>query len=157
MIQTIKIVAVNICIVMIITGVFSVLVPGKSFEKILKFAISLFFVCSVAVPMFSGELSLDFSFDTDFISEYESEFYLSAEESVIKLSEEKIMLAIDEILTQNGISAKKIEVNINIDENDSINITNVEISITENDEIFTLKIKEIVLREVGITPKIIID
>ncbi len=152
--EMIKTIAINICIVMIITGIFSVLVPSKNFEKILSFAISLFFVCSIAIPLIRGELKFDFTPQNEYLSSFENDLDMSMDDSVKSLAQNNLTSVIDELLRQNDIIAKKIDVSINITEDDSININNVKIHISENDEIFELKIKEIILREVGITPEI---
>ena len=46
--------AVNICITLAATAVFSMLVPNGSMEKVLKFTISLFFVCCLLTPFLVG-------------------------------------------------------------------------------------------------------
>lgn len=46
--------AVNICITLVVTGVFSMLIPHGSMEKVMKFATSVFFLCCLLLPFFTG-------------------------------------------------------------------------------------------------------
>lgn len=45
--------AMSVCLAALAAGIAGMLAPRGNLEKILKFAVSLFFLCSVLVPLFS--------------------------------------------------------------------------------------------------------
>ena len=62
--------AVNICITLAATAVFSMLVPNGSMEKVLKFTISLFFVCCLLTPFLVGLPQIDWEAQTTYQADY---------------------------------------------------------------------------------------
>lgn len=61
--EQIKMIATSICVTAVITGIFTLLVPNNSFDKVMRFSISLFFIAAIVSPIFTQGLKFDFNFN----------------------------------------------------------------------------------------------
>ncbi len=53
--EMIRSIGASICITIIVTGIFSILVPGKNMEQTIQLAVGLFFLASIVLPIVNGD------------------------------------------------------------------------------------------------------
>lgn len=61
--------AISICVTAVVTGIFTLLVPDNSFDKVMQFSISLFFVAAIVSPIFVKGIKFDFKLDLSQLKE----------------------------------------------------------------------------------------
>ncbi len=152
--EGIRMIGMSLCVTAAVTALFSMLVPDNRMEKVLRFAVSLFFLTSLVSPFLSG--GLDFHMDLSVPDSAQSDPGLaqSVESQFTGLAEKKVASAVEKALAQEGIPVKKVQVSININEDGGISITKMCITVNGEEHPDTGKIAETVKREVGFTPEI---
>ena len=141
--------AVNICITLVVTGVLSMLIPHGSMEKVMKFATSVFFLCCLLLPFFTGlpELKLD----TEAAAAAD---YADIEETMQKqfgmLSKSNIERIVQNILEAEEITAEKIEADIHISEDNSVSINKVCVVLSERDSGRREEVRELLRQQTGL-------
>lgn len=150
--EGIKIIGTSICITLVATTIFSMLVPNSKLDKVLRFAISLFFLTSLISPFTTAKL--DFSIDLSDIESERGQYQLQAEvdKQFSALAQKNLENSLGRILQTNGINVEKVVVLINKSDIDNISITKLTVYTDGGDN---QKINEIIKKEVGIMPKII--
>lgn len=153
--EAVRFIGTSICITAVITSIFSMLVPDTRLDKVLKFAISLFFLTGLISPFLSE--GLDFHVD---LSLQQSSVQPESMEQAVQsqfsaLAQRNLESALTTLLKQEGLPVRKVETTIHIDEQDGISITKVTVSpgmrITPAQ---AAQIQEIVKRETGILPEV---
>lgn len=152
----IRTVATSICFTLICTGVFSILVPGKGMERVLKFAIGLFFLSSLVLPFTQNHLDFSFSMSRSDREPETQNLEQSFQRNFIELAKRNLELEIDRILNENQIESEKTEITVNINADNSIDITKIVIQIPEDIRSETGKITGLIEKEVGILPEIVV-
>lgn len=142
--EAIRSIAVSVCITMAVTGILSILIPSKSMEKTIKLAVGLFFLSSIVLPFTNGQLSFDFDLEIPDEQVIHEDLEVSIQQNMQALTEQRLEQAATELLGQEKIIPEKVEVNINIAEDNSITITKVKMMLSPQDR----------KREAGITPLI---
>lgn len=132
--DTIRQIATSICITMVATGIFSMLVPNRSMQKTLKFTISLFFLCCVVIPFVDAEIeweSLAAGASTD------EQVSVSYEEQVnkqlLEMTKSNLSENIRQELERSGIEAENVVVSAHIDEMNSISINEINLVLRSGD------------------------
>lgn len=153
----IKSIVTMVCLTLIITGIFSILVPKSSMERVMKFAISLFFLAGVVIPIAKGEFK--FSFDTQQIkaTEYQTKIKENTKDTITILSEKKLESKIKSLLQENNINCTKVDINIHINKNDSIDISKFIVTLSKDSNLDLMTVERLIVKEVGVKPKIIIE
>ncbi len=120
-----------ICVVLVVTGIFSMLLPSGNTVKSVKFAIHLFLIISVVSPVFN--VNADFykmSYRYDIT---ENETYTNLNElyndGIIKSFKNELIIITEAIFEKYGIIPEKIEILTNVNRNQSIDITKVNITL----------------------------
>ncbi|MEG0615343.1 MAG: stage III sporulation protein AF [Oscillospiraceae bacterium] len=114
-------------------SILDMLYPNKKFTKQLRIVFSLIFIIGIFSPLVAG--NVEFSFPTALEIKETPEYSVmqtNVEKQLNKKIEENISLALTKKLEANGIAVKNIFVNINIAQDNSISINEVNI-ISEND------------------------
>ena len=154
--ESIRLIGTSICFTAVVASIFSMLVPDSRLDKVLKFAISLFFLTGLVSPFLSG--GLDFHVD---LAPAQSTASAERMEEAVQaqfaaLAQRRVESAVAEVLRQEGLPVRKVETAIHIDESDGISITNVKVS---PGELITPaqaeQIKAVVKRETGIFPEVL--
>lgn len=153
----VKSVITMICLTLIITGIFSILIPKSSMEKIMKFAISLFFLTGIVIPILRGDF--DFSFDIGEIKavEYQQTLKQNTKNTITILSEKKIEYQIKSILKANDINYIKVDINIHINDDDSIDISKFIVMLSKDNKTDLKTVEQLIVKEVGIKPQIVLE
>lgn len=151
--EAIKTIGASICLTIVATSIFSMLMPNTKLDKILKFAISLFFLASLVSPF--ANASFDFHIDLDAIAPQQTtnQVKTAMDNSFSELAAMNLEAGISRMLKQNGIAVKKTQVIINKSELDNITISKLIVHVDENAtaDSMTPKIQELIKREVGKT------
>ena len=151
--------ALTICITAIGGAIFSILTPNNNSEKLIRFVCCLFFLSAVISPIITNPVNFDISSAMEYTMPGLDDNALQegVKNQTEKAAERVIYTAAEKILHENSIKVKKIEINININEDNSILINRLAVHI---DEIFKNNIEEIkdlLEKEVGIEPEIIVE
>lgn len=124
--------AVNICITLIVTGVFSMLIPQGNMEKVMRFAVSTFFLCCLLLPFFTGLPELEWEWEIETYSAAADPLESTVKEQLQALSERNVERVVREMLENAGITAEKIEADIHISEENSVSISRVTVVLKES-------------------------
>lgn len=154
--ESIRFIGTSICITAVVASIFSMLVPDSRLDKVLKFAISLFFLTGLVSPFLSGGLD----FHVDLAPAQSSASVERMEDAVqtqfVALAQRRVESAVEEVLRQEGLPVRKVETVIHIDGSGGISITNVKVSPGESITAAQAEqIKEVVKRETGIHPEVL--
>ena len=155
--EGIRLIGVSICITMVVTSIFSMLTPDSKLDKMLKFSISLFFLTSLISPFVNNKL--DFHIDISDITQTQQDKQLSqgVASQFITIAIENLEHSVENLLIRKKINPKKVEVLINISEDDSISISKLMVYIEQSDELRIQEIEKIVAEEVGFAPQVVVS
>jgi stage III sporulation protein AF len=148
--------ATSICVTIVIVAIFSMLVPKGSMEKVVKFTVSVFFLISLLYPLMTniGDFTLDVSAEYTEGKQDTSQLEESMNQKLLDITQAKIVRQLEQILHNNEIETKKIEVIININEDNSILISKLVIKLDSSYKSEESKIKKIVKEETQKAPEI---
>lgn len=154
--EAIRNIGISICISMVVTSIFSMLVPDTKMDKVLKFAISLFFLTSIISPFMTNKIN--FTMDFSEVSKVQSRSNLidTSNKQFSELAAVNLERSLTKILSSEGVVVQKIVVTINKSETGDISISKLMVYLDETNENRRGDIENIVKREVGITPTITI-
>lgn len=151
----IRTIGMSICITLIVTSIFSTLIPETKLDKVLKFAISLFFLTSIISPFFTEKISFNVDFEDIVLEQNALQMEQAVEQQFFSLAQKNIASTVERYLKNEEISVRKVEVFVNKTSDNNISISKLMVYIDENQENQMNKITSLVQREVGVTPNII--
>lgn len=149
-------IGISICITAIVTSIFSMLVPDNHLDKVLKFAISLFFLTGIISPFANNKLNFRIEMEDIIDAPSSHELSASMENQFVTIASRNIEAQAEKILNKNNIFPKKIEIFINITEDDSISINKMMVYIKKDSGENQQTIKTLIKDEMGITPQILL-
>ncbi len=148
-----------ICVILVITGIFMMLLPSGSTVKSVKFAIHLFLIISVISPVFN--IKADFSTTAYEYDINENKAYNSLNElyntEILKSFERELKLQAETVLKKYNILPQKIEILTNVNENQSIDITSVNITLKESDKNNCIKAIEEINNLFSVTSTVVFE
>lgn len=149
--EGIKTIGISICVVLVITSIFSMLMPSEKLGKVLKLTLSLFFIASIITPIASGEVKFNLTLPKESKAvQYQMDLY--ANESFVSLAQTNLENSLMRILEQKGLAVQKVKVSINKIGKDNISIS--EVLITASSELDEKQIKSVVKQEIGVEPEL---
>ena len=153
--EGIRMIGMSICVTAAATSLFSMLIPDAKLERVLKFAISLFFLISLAAPFASWKGDgLGFSLEGLPDSSWRQAGLESAVQSQFAgLAERRLSALMEEALLREGIRPEKVQASIHIAGDGSVSIKQVRIRLSPGDGTGALLIWEILERETGAPPE----
>ena len=155
--ETFRMISVTACFLGIVITFFSKMYPSEKFEKQMKTIFSLIFLISVLTPVLNGNLQFpDISETVSASSAYYQEISVNADEFFIRSVENNISIRLESELNSKNIFPIEIQTSVNISENNSISINEVNVLVTDielNDEIKRC-IFDIVGEEITINVKV---
>ena len=86
--EMIRSIGASICITIIVTGIFSILVPGKNMERTIQLAVGLFFLASIVQPIVNGDWRELLEWDSRQIETQIPELEDTVDNRVVTLTEE---------------------------------------------------------------------
>lgn len=154
--EAIRNIGISICISMVVTSIFSMLVPDTKMDKVLKFAISLFFLTSIISPFMTNKINFTMDFSEVSKVQARSNLIDTSNKQFSELAAVNLERSLTKILSSEGVVVQKIVVTINKSETGDISISKLMVYLDETNENRRGDIENIVKREVGITPTITI-
>ncbi|MCL2014569.1 MAG: stage III sporulation protein AF [Oscillospiraceae bacterium] len=169
--------ALAVCFTAVGGAVFSILTPrsGNGMDRLIRFVCSLFFLSAVISPFVTGSADFDFgwiisgsnitemtSADTGFYTgtasiKEDTPLDQGIREQTKTAVESDLRARIVDLLQYNGLNAEKIEIIVNINEDDSILITRLALYTSSSRIADIKKLKEMLKKEVGIEPEVILQ
>lgn len=123
------------CLIAIIIAVIDSLYPSEKYAKQMKMIFSLVFLSCITAPIVNKEVSLDdisvsVEADSNLLDERAEETY----DYFIKSIENNLNMELKSTLTQNQINVQEILTSINISDDNSICIREVQIIMSDKDK-----------------------
>ena len=120
--------------------------PSGSLEKAIKTAVSVFLICSTALPLFSLKSDIDIEIpEFQFSSENEN----SIAEKISSQTAASIKKNIEDILSQNGISQADADIKMNVS-GEEISVESVTVNINQKYSSRAEEIKKLIKDKLGI-------
>lgn len=152
----IRMIAESVCITLIITGIFSLLIPSNTLEKVIKFAIGLFFISSLVLPFTKQQLDFSFDFQQEQQSMQNQMLEQGVENYFITIAEQKLESQIQTLLESNQIFPESVRFQIHIAEDNSIDINEICVTLSEKYQFEQEKVISLIEKEAGLVPKVVI-
>ncbi len=149
--------AFSVCAACTCGAIAYMLSPDGNLQKIYKFCVNLFFLFSVITPFFMGG-GMDFSVeDLDIQSDLSARQAYSEklDEQVLGVFALNLENSVKQELSSMGIEAQKISINLNIEEDNSICITQIELYTAQENLSKEQEIQKIVQELTGSTCQIV--
>ncbi|WMJ23025.1 stage III sporulation protein AF [Paludicola sp. MB14-C6] len=153
--EGIRTIGMSMCITLVVTSIFSMLIPDSKLDKVLKFAISLFFLTSIISPFFTSKIDFGVDFNNMVMEQTNTKMDKAVEEQFFSLAQKNIASTLERYLKNEEISVRKIEVFVNKTADNNISISKLMVYIDASQENKVSKIESLVKREVGVTPSIV--
>lgn len=130
--EALKEMVLQISILSLITGVITSLKPYGKFTPQLKLFTALIMFTGILSPFFSSIKNMNTDFDCNITPEKNvQELNAAADEAVLRLAEDELERELKLKLAEEAVPCSEIEVNMNTNEDESINISNVTIISTK--------------------------
>lgn len=154
--SAIRVWAAAVCAAAIAASVAQLAVPEGKVQKAMRCVIGLFFVCCVITPFAQGlpMFSETFGWEEAVFSEVTNDLSKELTQQTAKRFAENVRRIVQDTLTAQQISAKKIEVDVHVGEDAGIYISSLKIQIAQGEKKNMERISQIVQKETGITPQI---
>ena len=140
---------VSVCIVSIATAIFRMLVPESSFKKQISFLVACFFMISLMSIFTKGNFDMDFDSPSIESSKEFLDISKKVNDKAYRTIGENLADKIRKILSENGIVAKQILINVNIPNLYSISISEVRLVFDSSEVDKANRAVEIVQEAVG--------
>ncbi len=146
--ETFRMISATACFLGIVITVFSRLYPSEKFEKQMKTIFSLIFLVSVSAPVLNGDLQLpDISETVAASNSYYQEISSNADEYFINSIENNISIRLESVLNSQNIFPLEIQTSVNISEDNSISINEVNVLMSSDE--YEKEIKACVYENIG--------
>lgn len=154
--SAIRVWAAAVCAAAIAASVAQLAVPEGKVQKAMRCVIGLFFVCCVITPFAQGlpTFSETLGWEEAVFSEVTNDLSKELTQQTAKRFAENVRQIVQDTLTAQQISAKKIEVDVHVGEDAGIYISSLKIQIAQGEKKNMERISQIVQKETGITPQI---
>lgn len=134
--NTLRTIGYAICITLVVTSIFMMLLPSGHMTKIVKFAVHLFLLIAIVTP-FIGK-PIDFSAKAEAFTWEQNETAKSlnelADEQLLRSFEKSLRLQAEAVFKKYEIAPEKIEFNMNVRSDRSIDISKLEILLKGSDK-----------------------
>ena len=125
--------AAALCGTLIVTAIFSMLIPQTGDHRFLKLAVRLFFLLCIAVPLVRNrvDLELDVSRYLSRSQAVETDLQALADSQLLEAFSGNLREQVRQILRRHAVEAEKIETGVHIGPDRSIEITTIKIILEE--------------------------
>lgn len=154
--ETLKQIALSVCITAVISSILFIIVPSGHFEKILKLVVGVYIIYCIVTPIL--KIKSDFNFNTGDIPSGSSQptnqeildSSLKQLSDIIRTNMEKDL---EQNLLEKGIKPKSITININMDDPQNIEIDSIQVKLGGQGR--SQEVASIVKEMFGVTPTIL--
>lgn len=151
----IRMTAAALCVTAVITAVLFMLLPSEKYRSIMKYTVSLFFLCGLIAPFVGGDFSFSFTLPEMEPESRKEETVQAAETYFIGVVEERISASLEERLAVRGADGLKIEAAIHMEEDGRISIDRIIVwNVSEENR---AAVSAMMKEETGIMPEIAAD
>lgn len=151
----VRVVAQSFCMALILSGIFSMLSPGRSMEKVWRFCLSLFLLCSLVFPFLQGGLDFSWDFSREIPASQTEPLQSGMEQSLKEVAQQKIASQLMLQYEKEHLAVEKVEVSIHIEDEESIDISEIQIQLAPGALGQKQAVVELTQKEAGVTPTII--
>lgn len=132
--NTLRAIGYAICVTLVVTSIFLMLLPSGRMTKIVKFAVHLFLLIAVVTP-FLGQ-PMDFSAEAFTWEQNDTAKSLSelADEQLLRSFDKSLRLQAEAVFKKYGIAPEKITFHMNVQSDRSIDISKLEILLKGTDK-----------------------
>ncbi len=150
--------AVIVCVCCIACSIISLVAPLGKMKKIMNLILGMFLLCSMVIPVVGlfDSFPSDFKFDES-VSQYSDNTDDAYNQMVLNKTADNLVLAADNLLKNEGITADNIELALKKTDNDSIYISSVVIYISEQYSHRAQEITKIIASNMSKEPVIIVN
>ncbi len=150
--------AVIVCICCIACSIISLVAPPGKMKKIVNLVLGMFMICSMIIPVVGlfDSFSADFELDESTV-EYNTDTSDVYNQLVLNQTADNLVIAANNLLQSEGISAENIEIGLKKSDNNSIYISMINIYISRQDENRAQEITKIISSNMSKEPVIIIN
>lgn len=152
--------ALSICASVLIAGLFSVLVPKGSMEKLLRLVVAAFLVMALASPLIQkGSFSSIFSFEESAENKLKETKTLeqSINEQMAAQMETTVKNQIAACLKKLGTENEKVRVSMDIAEDGRIQMNEIMILIPDSDRAKRQEVRQAVKSELGLNVTVLLE
>lgn len=150
--------AVIVCICCIACSIISLVAPLGKMKKIVNLVLGMFMICSMIIPVVGlfDSFSADFELDESTV-EYNTDTSNVYNQLVLNQTADNLVIAANNLLQSEGITAENIEIGLKKSDNNSIYISMINIYISRQDENRAQDITKIISSNMSKEPVIIIN
>ena len=134
--NTLRTIGYAICVTLVVTSIFLMLLPSGKMAKIVKFAVHLFLLIAILTP-FIGQ-PIDFSSSAEAFTWEQNETAKSinelADEQLLRSFDKSLRLQAEAVFKKYEIVPEKIEFSMNVQSDRSIDISKLEILLKGSDK-----------------------
>lgn len=134
--NTLRTIGYAICVTLVVTSIFLMLLPSSHMTKIVKFAVHLFLLIAILTP-FIGQ-SIDFSSEVEAFSREQNEAAKNlnelADEQLLRSFHKSLKTQAEAVFKKYKIVPEKIEFRMNVRSDRSIDINKLEILLKGTDK-----------------------
>lgn len=139
----------SICVSIIIISIFHILIPNKNMESSMKFALNIFLISIIAIPIIKSIKKIDIPNYSELLDK--NKFYEENLKDKVENSNKNILEnALKAVFYKKGYN--NVDISIDIDKDNKT--TNIEIKIPLSENYDAEEIKEITKQQTGINPNI---
>lgn len=150
--DTLKAVTLIACFLGIAISMLDIITPSEKLKKQIRFIFSLVFIIAITSSILNSEIDFEIpsSKDIEQSEQYQAvmKTYTQNLADNFKTNIEKNL---EEKLKINNIGAKKVSLNVDIDENECISIKGADVVLTKTDKNVSSKVKTVIQNEIGNT------
>lgn len=145
----------TVCLAALAAGIAGILTPSGKMEKVYKFALSLFMLCCLLLPLFSLNSiklkNIHFNGESSAVS---ADLTQTIDKQKEMMAEKNISELVLDCCKSSGVTPVSIKVSLIKDKNNAYSVNAVEVSLKSSDMLKQENIKEIVMKRLSIDIKI---
>ena len=151
--ETFRMISATSCFLGIVITIFNKMYPSEKFEKQMKTIFSLVFLISILTPILNGSFNLpDITETVEASNAYFQEISINADEYFIRSIEKNISIRLEAELNSKNIFPVEVQTSVNISDNNSISINEVNVTVTDIE--LAEEIKKCIYTNIGEDAKI---
>jgi stage III sporulation protein AF len=141
--------AMTICFAALAAGLANIIAPKGNLEKVYKFAVSLFFLCCVLVPLFNLKgISLNMNLQS--VTQQNSNLQKTVDEQKLSEIQSSVSALITEACQKKGVTPLSVTTKAVIDKSGNIAISSVVVKLKKENMVKKTEIVSAVKDELGI-------
>lgn len=126
--------AITLCFAALAAGIAGVIAPSGNMEKVYKFAVSLFFLCCLLVPLFSLK-KIDLNLNIAKTAQTQTaDIQNTLRQQTLRQAEDNLADVIRQRCVKNGVTPVGVDVQLSTNGSSSYDISKVVILLSPNDK-----------------------